>query len=100
MRTLLKVTVPVETGNRAVADGSLPRVIQDALEKLRPEAAYFFAEGGRRSAFFVFDLQETAEIPAIAEPLFTGLDAEIDFRPVMSAQDLQKGLSGLASAKR
>lgn len=99
MRTLVKASVPVEAGNKAIADGSLPRAIQDTLEKLRPEAAYFFTEAGRRCALFVIDLQDTSQIPAIAEPFFTLLNAEVDFRPVMSAQDLQRGLTTLAAAK-
>ena len=31
-------------------------------------------------------------MPVIAEPLFMGLDASIDFTPVMDAADLKKGL--------
>jgi hypothetical protein len=98
MRMLMKVTVPVQTGNKAITDGSLPRVIQTTLETLRPEAAYFCADGGRRTAFMVFDLADPTAIPAIAEPLFQTLDAEVEFTPVMSAQDLQAGLAKLPKA--
>jgi len=97
MRTLLKITVPVEKGNRAAADGSLPKIIGATIEALRPEASYFFPENGRRTAMFIFDLKDTADIPVIAEPLFNGLDAEITFAPVMNAQDLQAGLQRVAA---
>lgn len=95
MRTMLKIKVPVITGNKAVQDGSLPRIIQMTLEKLKPEAAYFGLENGRRTATVVFDLADVSQIPVIGEPLFTGLDAELEFTPVMNAQDLQTGLGQL-----
>ncbi|HEY7450264.1 MAG TPA: hypothetical protein VH702_19055 [Vicinamibacterales bacterium] len=92
MRTMIKVTVPVEAGNRAIRDGSLPKVISDALERLRPEAAYFFPDRGVRTCLFVIDVKDPSEIPVIAEPFFTQLDAAVDFTPVMNADDLKKGL--------
>jgi hypothetical protein len=89
---MIKVTVPVEAGNRAIRDGSLPKVISDALERLRPEAAYFFPDRGVRTCLFVIDVKDPSEIPVIAEPFFTQLDAAVDFTPVMNADDLKKGL--------
>jgi hypothetical protein len=95
MRTLVKITVPVQAGNRAVVDGSLPRVIQSTLERLRPEAAYFYTENGCRTAIMVIDMADPSATPGIAEPLFQALEAAVDFVPVMNAQDLQAGLSKL-----
>jgi hypothetical protein len=89
---MIKVTVPVEAGNRAIRDGSLPKVISDALERLRPEAAYFFPDRGIRTCLFVIDVKDPSEIPVIAEPFFTQLDAAVEFTPVMNAEDLKKGL--------
>jgi hypothetical protein len=34
------------------------------------------------------------QIPAIGEPFFAGLNAEVYFTPVMNAEHLQKGLGG------
>ena len=99
MRMMLKVTVPVEAGNAAVEDGSLPKIIQGAIARLKPEAAYFFAEGGERSMLIVFDMADASQIPQIAEPLFMGLNAAVSLLPVMNAEDLQKGLSA-ATAQR
>ncbi len=96
MRTLMQVTIPVEAGNRAIADGSLPKILESTLERLKPEAAYFVTSGGQRSSFIVFDLADTSDIPSIAEPFFTGLDASVEFSPVMNVEDLQTGLGKLA----
>jgi hypothetical protein len=62
----------------------------------KPEAAYFTAQGGDRTAFFVVDLPEASAIPSLAEPFFMALNAHVDFRPVMNAEDLRAGLQRLA----
>lgn len=92
MRMMLRITMPVETSNRAVKDGSLPKVIGSVLEKLKPEAAYFFPDNGKRSGLFVFDLKDVSEIPMLVEPFFLSLDATVDLTPVMNADDLKSGL--------
>ncbi len=92
MRTMMKVIIPVEKGNAAIKDGSLPKIIGEAIERLQPEASYFLTDGGSRSCLMVFDLKDPADIPSIAEPFFMGLNATVSFSPAMNAEDLQKGL--------
>jgi hypothetical protein len=95
MRTLLRVTLDTEAGNRAILDGSLAMTIGQFVEKTKPEAAYFGPHAGKRSAMFVFDMQDSSQIPAIAEPFFIGLGADIEMSPVMNLEDLQKGLAAV-----
>jgi len=95
MRTLAKVTIPVETGNAAISDGTLPKTMESILNELKPEAAYFFADHGQRTALLVFDLKEPAQIPAVAEPFFIAFNAKVEFQPVMNLEDLKKALSGI-----
>ncbi len=92
MRTMLRVTVPVEAGNRAIKDNSLPKIFQSVAEDLKPEAAYFFAQDGKRGALFFFDLKDSSQIPSISEPLFMGLNATVELTPVMNVDDLRSGL--------
>ncbi len=92
MRTLLKVSIPPEAGNAAIMEGRLPQVMQSLMERLQPEAAYFLAEQGRRTALIFFDLKDPSQIPPVAEPLFQGFNASVEFTPVMNAEDLQAGL--------
>jgi hypothetical protein len=91
MRMMLKIVLPTETANRAIQDGSLPRIL-GALEKLKPEASYFGLDSGMRTAWVVFDMANAADLPVICEPLFMGLDADVECSPVMNRDDLQKGL--------
>jgi hypothetical protein len=96
MRVMAKITMPVESGNQAIRDGSLGTVIQRAAERWKPEAMYFTTFDGRRTAFMVFDLPDASDIPPFAEPLFQGLDANVELAPAMNGDDLQKGLSQLS----
>ena len=92
MRTLLKVKFPVEAGNKGIQDGTIQKVVGETMERLRPEAAYFLADGGMRAGMFVFDMKDSSDIPSIVEPFFAGLNAGVEFIPVMNADDLKKGL--------
>lgn len=96
MRTMLKFSMPVEASNRAIKDGMLPKILQGLMADLKPEATYFTAQNGMRTGFFFFDLRDPSQIPSIAEPLFQGLNAAIEFTPVMNADDLKAGLEKAA----
>lgn len=99
MRTMLKIMMPVETGNRAIKDGSLPKLMNSGMERLQPEAAYFYPENGKRTALMVFDMKDPSQIPSIAEPFFMGLDGEISMTPVMNPADLKAGLEAAAKLR-
>ena len=94
MRMMLRWTVPVEAGNQAIASGQMQSTISDLMDRLSPEAAYFWPDNGERSGMIVFDMTEPSEIPKIAEGLFNKLNAAVSFHPVMNPEDLKKGLAG------
>jgi hypothetical protein len=96
MRVLARITNPTERGNIAISDGTNARLIQEMAQRWNPEAVYFATINGRRGAYVVFDLQDASDIPAFCEPLYQGLHAEIEITPVMTVEDLQKGLPELA----
>jgi hypothetical protein len=92
MRMLLKVQMEVEAGNRAIKDGSFGEVLDRVMERIKPEAAYFTAIDGKRTALIFFDLKDPSDIPPIAEPFFMTVGASIEFLPVMTPDEVQKGL--------
>ena len=71
MRCMLKVSLPVETANAAIVEGTLPKTIESILGDLKPEAAYFMDDHGKRTGFVFFDLKDPSQIPAVAEPGFS-----------------------------
>jgi hypothetical protein len=96
MRVMAKISIPVDQGNRAIQDGSLPKVMQQTAERWKPESMYFTTFDGKRTAFVVFDMADASGIPPFCEPFFMELNAEVQLAPAMNGDDLQKGLSGLA----
>ena len=98
MRMLLKVTIPVEAGNSAIKDGTLSKTMGAVLERLKPEAAYFYADNGKRTGLMVFDMESPADIPSIAEPFFIGFNATVEFTPVMDVADMQAGVERAMAA--
>jgi hypothetical protein len=99
MRMLLRVSIPVETGNAAAKAGTLGSTMERILADLKPEAAYFMADdNGNRSGSIVFDMKDASQIPSIAEPWFLEFNAKVSIRPVMTPQDLAKAGPSIAKA--
>jgi hypothetical protein len=98
MRFLLTASMSKEAGTRLAKQGKLSSTIQAVLESIKPEAAYFGAKDGKRTAFLIVDLPDASYIPAVAEPLFLAVDADIDFMPVMVVEDLMKATPAIEAA--
>jgi hypothetical protein len=92
MRMMMKITIPVEAGTRAVKDGTFAQTFNAFIAEHKPEAAYFLTEGGKRTALFFFDLKDQTYLPAISKPFFLQLDAGIEWCPALNLADLKVGL--------
>lgn len=90
MRFVLKVCIPVESGNAAARDGSLAKKIQSIIADLKPEAAYFSEEDGKRTGFIFLDIRDASQIPAASEPWFLAFNASVEIHPAMKPEDLAK----------
>ncbi|MCA1718343.1 MAG: hypothetical protein LC781_16475 [Actinobacteria bacterium] len=88
MRFMLTFRFPTEKGNELAREGKLGQTVQSILEEINPEAAYFGPMEGARGGYLVLNMVNASQIPAIAEPLFLGLDATVQIHPVMTAEDL------------
>lgn len=95
MRVMVKFTFAVDTGNAAISSGKVEKFFQQVMEDLKPEAAYFFPDNGDRGGFLVINMADSSQIVQVAERFFFGLNARVEFVPVMAAEDLQKGLSAV-----
>jgi hypothetical protein len=98
MRMMLKASMSTEAGNKLVKNGELGTELQKILADLKPEASYFTAENGQRTAFIIFDMKESSELPGIAEPWFLTCNASVTVQPVMTVADLQAGMPGIEKA--
>ena len=90
---MMKAMIPTEHGNRTVKDGTLAQIVRKTIETLQAEAAYFTTMDGQRTMIVVFDMKAASDMPRIAEPLFVGVNALVDFTPCMNADDLKAGLA-------
>ncbi len=93
MRVMMKVSIPVEAGNRGVKEGILPETVMRFVEQMKPESCYFFPEGGQRTALFFLDLEDPTMIPTTVEPFFMNLNASIELTPAMNLEDMKAGVA-------
>ena len=92
MRMMLKVTMDVDASNAAFDDGRLGKVLGETMERLKPESAYFTAVDGCRGGYIFFDMKDPSDIPSICEPFFHEFGAKIELMPVMTPEDVKKGI--------
>jgi hypothetical protein len=90
MKYIMKVRIPIEEGNEALSSGNFGHKMSELLAEIKAEAAYFTTLNGQRGAYIVVNMNDASEIPAIAEPFFLWLNADIDWLPVMKPEDLGK----------
>ncbi len=92
MRFLIHAKIPTEDGNKMVQDPNFLKKLETYINKVKAEATYFFEANGNRVAAFIVDIQNTDQIPILVEPLFSGMGAHVELHPVMSLDDLKKGI--------
>jgi hypothetical protein len=92
MRFLVLAKIPTEDGNKMVQDPNFLRKLESYINKVKAEATYFFEADGNRVASFIVDIESADQIPVLSEPLFSGMGAHVELHPVMSLDDLKKGM--------
>jgi hypothetical protein len=90
MRFMLTVRIPPEEGNAAMKDGSFMPAFQSIVDELQPEAAYFAEIDGARGAYFIINMDDPSQMPAIFEPLYLGLGASVQIDPVFTLDDMPR----------
>ena len=97
---MLHVVIDTEAGNTLAKEGRIGETIGSILEDMKPEAAYFYAEEGKRSVIAFFEMDDASRIPVLAEPWFLAFNAKVEIKPVMVADDLAKAGPGIEDAVR
>jgi hypothetical protein len=90
MRFMFKAKFDIEKANDAAKKGAFAEKIKAILEELKPEATYFVAEGGKRTAILIVDMKETSDMARVAEPWFFAFNAKVNFQPLMVPEDFAK----------
>jgi hypothetical protein len=93
MRFLIRAKIPTEVGNKVVQDPNFLQKLEEYMNKVKPEASYFMPSGGERLAAFLVDIQSNDQLPAVVEPLFQWMGANVEVIPAMNFDDLKNGLS-------
>jgi hypothetical protein len=95
---MLEVTIPVDTGNAAIADGSLAPTLMKFVEKMQPEVTYFIVEDDIRTVLFFLDMQDATDLRSLAAPFFLGLEADVTMTRAMDLADMQAGVEKALAA--
>ena len=90
MRMLLNISLPHDPFNAAVKDGTAGQKLGRIIDETKPEAIYFTEQQGGRGAVMIVNMADPSNIPALAEPWFLTFNATVEFRVVMTPDDLQK----------
>ena len=98
MRYILKFSMPIDGGNAALRDPQFGKKMQQLLSDIKAEAVYFTAVNGQRRGYAVIPMNDASQIPAIAEPFFLWLKADLEFIPVMMPEDLIKADPAIQAA--
>jgi hypothetical protein len=92
MKFLILAKIPTEDGNKMVQDPKFLEKLEKYINKVKSETTYFFEANGNRVASFIVDIESADQIPVLSEPLFSGMVAHVELHPVMSLDDLKKGM--------
>lgn len=88
MRMMMTIEFPIEPFNAGVKNGTVGSKMMKILDDLKPEAAYFGEQDGKRGGILIVDVAKPSDVPRLAEPWFLNFNAEVRFRVVMTPEDL------------
>ena len=76
--------------NAAVKDGTAGSKLSRILDATEARSGLFSQQNGQRGAVLIVDLPDPSKIPALAEPWFITFQADVEFRVVMSPDELKQ----------
>jgi hypothetical protein len=98
MRFLIKFEMRGPKANAAVKDRRFGEKMHQFLKDIDAENIYFTTVNGNRGGYIIVNTNDQSETIKFAEPLFLWFDAKVEFIPVMTLDDVQKGSGYLQEA--
>lgn len=92
--------MPNDVLNAKAKDGTMAETIGAILEELKPEAGHFLQMAGKRTGIIVVSIDDPSEIPAVAEPLFLALGADVELHRAMTPDDLMTAGPAIGAAAK
>jgi hypothetical protein len=92
MRFFIRARIPTEPGNKMAQDPNFLKKLEEYINKVKPKASYFMPIDGQRSAVFIANVESNDQVPAMGEPLFQWMGANVDVIPAMNFDDLKKSI--------
>ena len=92
MRFLIRARTPTDSGNKMIQDPDFLKKLDEYINKVKPEAAYFMPIDGQRAGAFIVNVESNEQLPVMVEPLFQWWGANVDAIPVMNFDELKRGL--------
>jgi len=90
MRVMLKISLPPGPFNTLAREGTVGQKIGMILEETKPESLYFTGNRYGRGAIAVYDVRDSSDIPRVAEPWFLTFNAEVEYGPAITPEELGK----------
>jgi hypothetical protein len=72
MRFLIRTRIPAEPGNKMIQDPDFLKKLEEYINKVKPEAAYFMPIDGQRSMALIVNAERNDQLPAMIELYFNG----------------------------
>jgi hypothetical protein len=87
-------TNPDVEGIGILLDASIVAIETDGIGEniLNQKILQAFEAEGNRVIDFIADIDSADQIPVVVEPLFIGMGAHVEIHPVMSLDNLKKGI--------
>ena|SRR6266404_5544723 len=90
MHFLVKVTIPVQAGNKLIRDPKFGKRMEEILGDIKPKSTYFAVDGGQRTIYLIVDISDASRLPAVAEPFWLAFEASVECIPVLTDKEFQK----------
>jgi len=93
---IIRATIPNSAGNKLVK-GDMQATFDKIMADVKPEHVFFSVDRGQRTVYMVVNLQNSADMVRVAEPLWLALEAEVECIPTMTAEEF--GAAGASIAQ-